>query len=666
MVNDESSGFTPADMRRRGEAQFGVTLEEAKALLAAGLAGGDSSALGIARFASVELAVAHGALEHCRAAGFVDGEGVVEPATAALLLADLPMDRAAEVHARAARYWMTVGPDHLLAALKQMRAAGTLMPLEELVDLAERAGQMSLSLHDYASAAELYRVAVDLDPTGNPVGSASRLCDLAVALDGLGMVAEARDCLSRAVALGELAGDGEMVARAAVACALPVDWYAGDSRTAALLARAESMPLSEASEVMVTAARGLAEMRIPVSSTPEHQVAWVTRPAVAHALTEEALARSLDMDTPVRALTHLAWRTTHRAPGFLERRREVSKSALDLSQIVRQPSYQVESAVWLAVDALESADRALYDEALSVVRWVAVRDSNPRLVWRAHTLACGAAHLDGNLEEAEMWRARAREVGEAVSSPGWLAADWFFLGQGVCEHRDPEYLQPYLFDEDFPLLANPIARSLVALVHARCGNAEIAERMARRALRQLDFESSYLLLATRCAAVAEAIGSASLASEIAEILEPWRGHVAVDSNAWWCDGPVERWLAALRFVAGEHRDTPELLAAARPVAQGLNDARSLRALTSLESRYEASGASASPRRDRAIAMTARQERVLALMTEGFTNREIADKLAFSTSTVRVETMAIYRMFGVKSRAEAVAKAVSLRLVPGPV
>ena len=63
-------------------------------------------------------------------------------------------------------------------------------------------------------------------------------------------------------------------------------------------------------------------------------------------------------------------------------------------------------------------------------------------------------------------------------------------------------------------------------------------------------------------------------------------------------------------------------------------------------------------------LTARQERILGLMADGFTNREIGDQLSFSASTVRVETMAIYRTLGVKSRAEAVAKAMATGLLRG--
>lgn len=55
-------------------------------------------------------------------------------------------------------------------------------------------------------------------------------------------------------------------------------------------------------------------------------------------------------------------------------------------------------------------------------------------------------------------------------------------------------------------------------------------------------------------------------------------------------------------------------------------------------------------------LTARQQLVLEGMRDGLTNRQIAARIAFSESTVRMESMAIYRHFGVHSREEAVTVA----------
>jgi DNA-binding CsgD family transcriptional regulator len=69
------------------------------------------------------------------------------------------------------------------------------------------------------------------------------------------------------------------------------------------------------------------------------------------------------------------------------------------------------------------------------------------------------------------------------------------------------------------------------------------------------------------------------------------------------------------------------------------------------------GASARPRiaRQRVGELTGRQRRVLHLMAQGMTNSQIARVIAFSESTVRQDTIAIYRILSVKGRAEAIAR-----------
>ena len=60
-----------------------------------------------------------------------------------------------------------------------------------------------------------------------------------------------------------------------------------------------------------------------------------------------------------------------------------------------------------------------------------------------------------------------------------------------------------------------------------------------------------------------------------------------------------------------------------------------------------------PRRPAPVALTERQLRILGLMAKGLTNAQISKRVGFSESTVRQETMAIYRYFGVSGRREAV-------------
>lgn len=636
--------------------------------LAKGLIAGDTSVAGIARYARVHAAEAERIVQLARDVGLMDDDGNVDVALKTRLIADVPIEEVVEVHAAVARHLMAGGPSQLLDAVNHARAAGSLVPLDELVAMADRGGMMSLSLNDYQAAHDLLSLAVDFDSAGSETVRGNRLCELAIAADGLGRVDEARSLLAKAAALGEVAGDPSLIARAAVQYALPIDWFAGDLRASALLQRAEAVPLTRGEQVMVKAARALVEVRIPVDPRDGQQVAWITRTDVAHRLADEALVESEDQDIVVRGFAALAWRTVHRSPAALASRREMATRALNIAQQLRQPANQIEASVWLAADALESGDRPLFDEALSVLRWVAERDGNPRLKWRAFTLATGAAHLDGNLDEARQFRIQAWEIASAINLPGGLGGELLALGQEVVARDDPSEMASYLFPEDHPAYVSAFGKAIIAKLHARLGNHEDATRLIQRAMRQLDMESSYLLLATRCADAALLLDDEGITEKLIEILSVWHDHVSVDSNGWWCDGPVSVWLAQLHASRGDVKMATEFLAAGEPVAREINDVRSLKRVAQLRTslgveRDETPRPMVVPLRlVPPDLLTDREQMVMSLLALGSTNREIAAALSFSVGTIRADTMSIYRKLEVNGRVEAVARAIALGLV----
>lgn len=65
-------------------------------------------------------------------------------------------------------------------------------------------------------------------------------------------------------------------------------------------------------------------------------------------------------------------------------------------------------------------------------------------------------------------------------------------------------------------------------------------------------------------------------------------------------------------------------------------------------------------RDNSISLTAREEETLLLLTKGYSNKEIADRLNLSVETVRSHLKHIYEKMHVRSRAEAVARYMSGR------
>ena len=637
-----------------------------RALVAVGVIADDLHPRAISRYAGVTQAEATRAIEAATVAGvIVDGEVTSEEAVR--LTAELPAERRADLHATIASHLIAQGPSHLLQALDHARAAGNTAHLEEIAVVAAQAGRMSLSVSDYASARELLTLADEAGIGESPAERARRLGDLAIAIEGLGMVPEARDVLARAFDLAELAGEAELAAHLATMYAFPADWYAGDVRASALLQRAEALEPSKDARTAILAARSIVEMRIPVATDGRHQAAWVTRPSIAQPLAEEALASSVDGTPETRLLALLAWRMSHRGPMHLARRREISNEALDLAQRLRLPGRQIDAAVVLAVDAIESGDRPQFDRALSVLRWVAERDGNPRLRWHAYTVATGAAFIDADLVAAEEFRTLAREFGMAIDGPGWFGAEMIFLSQVLAEQIDRpddlhvawEAARPHIDGSGGGVLEHPIGRMTIAWFRALTGDREQATADLRLGLRRLDHESSLLLSASIGAKVAALLDVPDVRDELIEIMAPYADRVAVDSSVWWCDGPVALPLATLEHARGDDAAATAHLATAEEIAHRMGDVRSLGRIEALRRETVPNAPNAAPSTHD---LTDREMQVLRMLVDGATNPEIAKVLSYSPSTIRNDVTSIYRKFGVRNRPEAAARASALGLV----
>jgi DNA-binding NarL/FixJ family response regulator len=68
-------------------------------------------------------------------------------------------------------------------------------------------------------------------------------------------------------------------------------------------------------------------------------------------------------------------------------------------------------------------------------------------------------------------------------------------------------------------------------------------------------------------------------------------------------------------------------------------------------------------RDNTVHLTAREEEILLLLTKGYANKEIADRLNLSVDTVRSHLKHIYEKMHVRSRTEAVARYMNARAEP---
>jgi DNA-binding NarL/FixJ family response regulator len=134
--------------------------------------------------------------------------------------------------------------------------------------------------------------------------------------------------------------------------------------------------------------------------------------------------------------------------------------------------------------------------------------------------------------------------------------------------------------------------------------------------------------------------------------------VAVDANAWWCNGPVSLAIAELHAARGDLAGANRMLRLAQPIARTLGCFRAGQRVDRLHGMLGFGDADEGAQ----SLLTQRERVVLKMIASGQTNSEIAAKLSFSTSTIRNDTSAIYRKLDVAGRAEAVARAIALGIV----
>jgi LuxR family transcriptional regulator, maltose regulon positive regulatory protein len=122
-------------------------------------------------------------------------------------------------------------------------------------------------------------------------------------------------------------------------------------------------------------------------------------------------------------------------------------------------------------------------------------------------------------------------------------------------------------------------------------------------------------------------------------------------------------LASVRQARGDHQDAERLVNQARGLIGQFTDPGMLPAL--LRQAEEGLGSAPPPRVALVAPLTERELTVLRQLPTQLRTPEIARELSVSVNTIRSQVQAIYRKLQVTSRAEAIAQARHLRLLPQP-
>lgn len=646
--------------RRGAQALNAESALDWRTALAAAVVAGAVDVAGVARFGRVSRSEAARVLAAAELAGVLSDDGSIVDGA---LDGQLSPVQVATIHADRALDLLRSDPESYRSAIDHARSA-TLVDQSELLQLVQASGRLALAAGDFERAAELLCALMELDPPVDPQRRSALMYELARAEAGRGRGEESDRLLGEVIRLESADGRDGLAVDAAIRLAWPPDWRAGERQVASLLDLADELHGGGPRRAALLAARAVIQMRLPASPTGLPQVAWVTRAEVAQPLAQRALSMTKGREDFDRLFALVAWRSTNRRPDVLERRIEVSREGVALAQSLLEHQFLVDAAVGLAVDQIESGDRSGYDRAIAMVNWAASTEGDPRLQWWAATMRSGAALLDGDLDAANRHRRVAFDLGGRHGLPGWVAAEMLLAAEIAFIEIDREEMRRYLVPADEPILSSPIARSSVALMASLLEEHELARSHAEIVLRSVDPESSLLLCCTLLARTALALDDDDLAARCEQLLAPWSGRFAVDANGWWCIGPVDLTLAELAAAIGTPDRAARHLDAADAAIAAMNDTRSVTRATELRQRLEAR--SQASRQRRPVGMLAslsdRERDVLSLIARGRTNAEIGAELAFSASTIRADTVSIYRKLGVNGRPEAAAVAVTAGLV----
>ncbi|MEZ5077443.1 MAG: AAA family ATPase [Solirubrobacterales bacterium] len=503
------------------------------------------------------------------------------------------------------------------------------------------AGEEALRSYDHELAASWFERA--LERRGEDREDVE-LCDL---LTGLGIALRytnqerSRECLLRAARLA----DGLDAVDRLVAAALAnhrgfVSQVGGfDRERGAMLRRAGERLEGRGPE----AALVLAQLALELTFTDQvDRRRWLAESALVAA--RKSGDRRVLAQVLVRCLI-AGW-----DPDNAAERIAMAAESIEIGAELDEPLALFHALHWQEVAQLEICEVEAAARSLREQEQIAGRIGDATARWLYECSESLHLSLHGQLEEAEARAQRAVESARHSAQPDALPP---YISQ-ICSIRWQEgrigELAPLLTRalRQFPGI--PGFRSLVVLAQVGAG-----EPAAAREVLSTDVATRFEALprdpiwfgtvATYAYGVAD-LGDREAAGLLHGILDPYRGRLATTAVGIW--GLADHALGRLELVLGEQE------AGRRSLRTAIGSYAAMQApvwKALAEADLESGGATESPLESRiaTLDLTERQAEVTRLIARGLSNREIAERLRVSPSTVKRHLENVYRRTGVNSR-----------------
>jgi DNA-binding CsgD family transcriptional regulator len=503
------------------------------------------------------------------------------------------------------------------------------------------AGEAALRSYDHELAASWFERA--LERRGEDRDDVE-LCDLLI---GLGVALRytnqerSRECLLRAARLADGLGEVERLVAAALANHRGFTSQVGgfDRERCAMLRRAGERLDGNGPESALV----LAQLALELTFTDQiERRRWLAESALVAA--RKSGDRRILSQVLVRCLI-AGW-----DPDNATERIAMAAESIEIGAELDEPLELFHALHWQAVAQLEICEVEAAARSLREQERIAGRIGDTTARWLCECTQSLHLSLRGRLEEAEARAQLAVERARHSAQPDALPP---YISQ-LCSIR----WQQGRIGELAPLLARalheypgiPGFRSLVALAHAEAGELAFAHEvlesdMATR-FAALPRDPIWTASVVDYALAVARLGDREAAAVLHGILDPYRGRLATTTVAVW--GVVDHALGRLELLLGKEEAGRRSLRAAiesytamqAPLwrARAEADLEPVRGVdSSLEGRIAALG------------LTDRQAEVTRLAAHGLSNREIAERLHVSPSTVKRHLENVYRHTGVSSR-----------------
>jgi DNA-binding CsgD family transcriptional regulator len=605
---------------------------------------------------AVDEALAAGLLLHCRPGRFRFTHGLVRRALEAVL----PLEQSVAWHQRAAQALEDLHRDDPTATApdiaRHWAAAAITGHREPAVAWTRRAADEAARALAYEEAARLYGIALDC---GGPQLAAGErgtlLLGRARARFASGELAQALTDCKAAIAGATSADDNELLVAAALVLE-PVGDLGWDRSVSEWCTQA--LPHAREDAVRARLLARLAEARIYSGEVQAAQ-----RPA------KEAMAaaeRSGDDDALVASLR--ARQLTLARPEYNDARRELATRMIGLGIRLRRPDVEMWGHMW-RIDALwERGELLGIATEVNRLAWCVQQQRSPMARWHLAKNRAVLALARGELDAALAHAAEALAIADAIGHPGGFSL-YAVQAMAVAHHRghseEKLSIQAGLARVDPGQVRQALFISLVAaFLLADSGRTEDAALHYRRVGPPRDWDIPYYLLAAALytgATIAVRLGEQDDIRWFATMLEPLRhSHIGGGSAATIYFGPARLILgrcaaalddldaaaadleaaaaeceaigapgfaveaayelAVVRERQGRRGDSLALVRQIRPAAARLG-------MAPWADRIDALLSAADP-----DPLSPREREVAALVAEGLSNRQIAERLVLSERT----------------------------------